>query len=240
VAEAYRAVRTSLQFSVPEGDGRSIVVTSASPRDGKSTLSSNLAIAIAKSGKSVLVIDADFRAPSQHRIFGVSNEVGFSSVLLAGELVDRAVRRTTIERLHVMPCGPLPKNPSELLNSTVLGDILAELCEKYDHVVIDSPPVMAVDDARIVAASCDLTVLVVRAERSNRKLAAAARDALLAVGSRICGIVLNDARAANRPTYTSYMREKIVSGNGATVSRSNDLDLAPRAPRPLAGSGEIR
>jgi capsular exopolysaccharide synthesis family protein len=239
VAEAYRAVRTSLQFSVPEGSGRSIVVTSASPRDGKSTLASNLAIAIAKSGKSVLVIDADFRAPSQHRIFGVSNEVGFSSVLLAGELVDRAVRRTTIERLHVMPCGPVPKNPSELLNSSVLGDVLAELCEKYDHVVIDSPPVMAVDDARIVAASCDLTVLVVRAERSNRKLAGAARDALLAVGARICGIVLNDSRTANRPAYTSYMREKIgMPGNGASM-HSDEMELAPRSARPLAGSGEI-
>ncbi len=241
VAEAYRAVRTSLQFSVPEGAGRSIVVTSASPRDGKSTLSSNLAIAIAKSGKSVLVIDADFRAPSQHRIFGVSNEVGFSSVLLAGEMVDRAVRRTTIERLHVMPCGPLPKNPSELLNSSILGDVLAELCEQYDHVVIDSPPVMAVDDARIIAASCDLTVLVVRADRSNRKLAAAARDALLAVGARICGIVLNDSRTMNRPAYSSYMREKIglpTNGNGNSI-RSENLDLAPRAPRPLTGSSEM-
>jgi capsular exopolysaccharide synthesis family protein len=239
-AEAYRAVRTSLQFSVPDGEGRTIVVTSPSPRDGKSTLSSNLAIAIAKSGKSVLVIDADFRAPSQHRIFGVSNEVGFSSVLLAGELVDRAVRRTTIERLHVMPSGPVPKNPSELLNSSVLGDVLAQLCEQYDHVVIDSPPVMAVDDARIVAASCDLTVLVVRAERSNRKTAGDARDALLAVGARICGIVLNDSRTTNRSTYGHYMREKIAmtNGNGHSI-RSGELELPARAPRPLAGSSEM-
>src|SRR4029077_15296816 len=115
--------------------------------------------------------DADFRAPSQHRIFGVNNESGFSSVLEAGEIVDRAIRRTTVEGLHVMPAGPSVRNPSELLNSVVLSEILDGLTKTYDHVVVDTPPVARVDDARIVAASCDATVVVLRADKSNRKLA---------------------------------------------------------------------
>ena len=170
-AEGYRAVRTSLQFGVADGEARTVVVTSPSPRDGKSTLTSNLAIALAKSGKTVLIIDSDFRLPSQHRIFGVSNEVGFASVLEAGEVVDRAIKRTTIEGLHVMPAGPSVQSPSELLNSSAMAEMLDVLVRQYDHIVIDTPPVSKVDDARIVAASCDATLLVVRADKVNlRKL----------------------------------------------------------------------
>jgi len=195
-AEAYRSVRTSLQFGVAEGQARTIVVTSPSPRDGKSTLSSNLGIAMAKAGKTVLIVDADFRSPSQHRIFGVSNEVGFSSTLETGEMIDRAIRRTTVEGLHVMPAGPSVRNPSELLNSEVLTEILDGLAKQYDHVIIDTPPVARVDDARIVAASCDATVLVLRADKSNRKLAEDARDRLQSVGANIVGVVLNDISGA--------------------------------------------
>ena len=195
-AEAYRAVRTSLQFGVAEGQARTIVVTSPSARDGKSTLSSNLAIAMAKAGKTVLIVDADFRSPSQHRIFGVSNEVGFSSTLETCEMIDRAIRRTTVEGLHVIPAGPSVRNPSELLNSEALTEILDGLAKQYDHVIIDTPPVARVDDARIVAASCDATVLVLRADKSNRKLAEDARDRLQSVGANIVGVVLNDISGA--------------------------------------------
>src|SRR5581483_5696286 len=173
-AEAYRAVRTSVQFGT-DGAARTLVITSPSPRDGKSTLASNLAIAMAKAGKTVLIIDADFRAPSQHRIFGVSGEVGFSTVLEAGEMVDRAIRRTTVEGLHVIPAGPSVSSPSELLNSAALGEILDDLTKQYDHVVIDTPPVLRVDDARIVAATCDSTVLVLRSDKMSRRLAEEAR-----------------------------------------------------------------
>ena len=242
-AEAYRAVRTSVQFGT-DGAARTIVLTSPSPRDGKSTLASNLAIAIAKAGKTVLMIDADFRSPSQHRIFGVSGEVGFSSVLEAGEIVDRAIRRTTVEGLHVMPAGPSVGNPSELLNSPALGEILDEMAKQYDHVVIDTPPVLRVDDARIVAASCDATVLVLRADRSNRKLAEESRDRLAAVGARILGVVLNDITGSGGGGFGGGGfggLPGLLRSEGRETEQQNSADdvLHHASVRPVSGSGRM-
>jgi capsular exopolysaccharide synthesis family protein len=236
-AEAYRAVRTSVQFGT-DGTARTIVITSPSPRDGKSTLSSNLAIAMAKAGKSVLIIDADFRSPSQHRIFGVSGEVGFASVLEAGEMVDRAIRRTTVEGLHVIPAGPSVSSPSELLNSAALGEILDDLAKQYDHVVIDTPPVLRVDDARIVAASCDSTVLVLRADKSNRKLAEESRDRLSAVGARLLGVVLNDISGAGGGGFGG-LPGLLRSDSREAESRPADDSVHHAAVRPVSGSGRV-
>jgi capsular exopolysaccharide synthesis family protein len=198
LAEAYRSVRTAVTFSAPESGARTIVVTSPSGGDGKSTLVSNLAIAMAKAGKRVLILDADFRSPVQHKIFGVSDETGFSSVLSNGESIEQAVRRTEVERLDILPCGPVPRDPSEILNSPNLTSVLESLAERYDHVVIDAPETNGVSDARIVAASCDVTILVMRAEKSSRRLAENARDGLLAVGAHLLGVVMNDVPAGNR------------------------------------------
>lgn len=232
VADAYRAVRTSLQFGA-EGQSKSIVIASAASDDGKSTLASNLAMALAKAGKRVLLIDADFRAPSQHRIFGVSDEVGFSTCLLSGELVDRAIRRTTVERLQVMPAGPVPRNPSELLNSTVFEELLVRLSKEYDHLLFDTPAVSESDDARIVAGSCDSTILVLRAERTNRKLAEDARDALLSVGARLLGVVVNGT-PGNRGGF---------SGFGSLTSRRDSSEDAGQEfdheTQPATGSGHL-
>ncbi|HEX3355360.1 MAG TPA: polysaccharide biosynthesis tyrosine autokinase [Tepidisphaeraceae bacterium] len=238
-AEAYRTVRTSLQFGVADGEARTIVVTSPSPRDGKSTLSSNLAIAMAKAGKTVLIIDSDFRSPSQHRIFGVSGEVGFSSVLESGEVVDRAIRRTTIEGLHVMPAGPAVGSPSELLNSAALNEILDGLAKQYDHVVIDTPPVSRVDDARIVAASCDATILVLRADKSNRKLAEESRDRLMAVGARILGVVLNDISGTGGSGLGGLPGLLRSEGRESEQQNSADDVLHHASVRPVTGSGRM-
>lgn len=201
-AEAFRGVRTSLQYGLTElGNARRVVVTSPEQLDGKSTLASNVAIALAKSGKNVLLIDANLRDPMQHRIFGVSDAVGLVDVLAGGELNERAIRRTTVERLHVMPAGAVPQNPSELLNSSALPDMLEQLGNKYDVVLIDTPAVGVVDDARIVAAACDAGVLVVRAGKTNRRLAAAARDGLLSVGCPVCGVVVNGCRTSGSGAY---------------------------------------
>jgi capsular exopolysaccharide synthesis family protein len=242
-AEAYRAVRTSVQYG-SDGTARTIVITSPSPRDGKSTLSSNLAIAMAKAGKTVLIIDADFRSPSQHRIFGVSGEVGFSSILEAGEIVDRAIRRTTVEGLHVIPSGPSVGSPSELLNSAALTEILDELTKQYDHVVIDTPPVLRVDDARIVAASCDATVLVLRADKSNRKLAEESRDRLVAVGARILGVVLNDISGAGgggglKGGFGGLPGLLRSDGKESEQQGPADDVLHHASVRPVSGSGRV-
>lgn len=193
VAEAYRSVRTAVTFAF-DGNARSILVTSAARGDGKSTLASNLAIAMAKAGKRVLLVDCDFRAPVQHRIFGVCDDIGIASVLAAGEPMESAIRRTAVERLDVLPCGPVPKDPSEILNSEQFVSVLEGLATVYDHVLIDSPPTSSFNDARIIGATCDATLLVVRIDTTNRRLVEAARDGLQSVGAKIMGVVLNDIR----------------------------------------------
>ena len=170
---------------------KTILITSAVSGDGKSTLVSNLGIALAQAGKRVLIVDADFRAPMQHRLFDLKDRIGLSTVLAGGERVDRAVQRTEIEGLDVLGCGPVPANPSEVLNDPAFVEYLNELADKYDLVLLDSPPVTAVADARVLAVSADVSMLVVRPARSTRKQVTAARDGLRSVGARLVGVAVN-------------------------------------------------
>jgi capsular exopolysaccharide synthesis family protein len=192
VAEAYRTVRTALYFGLADPTRcKTILVTSPSPGDGKTTMASNLAIAIAQSGRKVLLIDADTRKPMMHRIFNLGDEVGLSSVLLGQATTAEAIQKTHADGLDIMPCGPIPPNPSEILNSQTFLDTVDALCSQYDQIVIDSPPVEPVTDSRILAASCDVTLLVLRAEKSTRRLSAHARDALIGVGANLLGVIVN-------------------------------------------------
>jgi capsular exopolysaccharide synthesis family protein len=198
VSEAYRTIRTAVYFGVPEGQDNTVLVTSPAPGDGKTTMASNLAIAMAQAGHSVLLVDCDFRRPRQHRIFGLKDDVGLSSVLAGDHKIEDAVQATAVPNLAMLPCGPIPSNPSEILNSQVFADTIDELKGKYDHVVIDSPPVNPVTDARILAASADVTIIVVRADKSTRKLAENAKESLLGVGANLLGVVVNDAPRSGR------------------------------------------
>src|SRR5205823_3503020 len=132
------------------------------------------------------------RKPMQHRIFDIQSKIGLSTVLAGESTLEQAIHHTPIPGLDVLPCGPIPANPSEILNSQTFADLLDELSRQYDHVLLDSPPVMPVTDARILAASCDATVLALRAEKTTRRGGTYARDVLRAVGSRILGVVVND------------------------------------------------
>jgi capsular exopolysaccharide synthesis family protein len=203
VAEAYRTIRTAVYFGAPEGGSKRILVTSPLPGDGKSTMISNLAIAMAQAGQRIVLLDCDFRKPTQHRIFGLNAEVGLSSVVAGRAKFDEACQHTTVPNLDVLPCGPIPPNPAELLNSEAFADLLDKLAEQYDHVLIDSPPVMAVTDARILGAICDLTILVLRAEKSTRNISLGARDGLVSVGAQILGTVVNGV-PRNRGKYGAY------------------------------------
>ena len=194
VAEAYRTIRTAVYFGVPNGQAKTLLVTSPVPEEGKTTLTSNLAISMAQAGQRTLVLDADFRNPAQHEIFEVKNEVGLANVLAGKNGLDEAIRRTDLESLHILPCGPIPPNPSEMLNSQAFVDSLEELSRRYDHIIIDSPPVLPVTDARILGAICHVTLLVLRAEKSTRKAAEQACESLLGIGGKILGAVVNDVR----------------------------------------------
>jgi capsular exopolysaccharide synthesis family protein len=178
---------------MPEAERcKTILVTSPAPGDGKTTLISNLAIAVAQGDRRTLLIDADCRRPMQHKIFKLSDKTGLSSVLGGQAKFADAVQKTAIANLDVLPCGPLPSNPAEMLDSQAFLDLLAQVSKLYDQVLIDSPPVMPVTDARILAAGCDATLLVLRAEKSTRRLSEHARNALQSVGAGLLGVVVND------------------------------------------------
>ncbi len=192
VAEAFRTVRTAIYFGGVERAAKTILVTSPTPGDGKSTCISNLAIAVSQAGRRVLLIDADCRRPVQHKTFKLGDGVGLTSVLTGTNTLAEAIQHTDVERLDVLPCGPLPHNPAELLDSQALLDLLAETARDYDQVLIDSPPVTLVSDARVLAASCDAAFLVLRSERSTRRGATLAWNALSSVGANLLGVVVND------------------------------------------------
>lgn len=206
VSEAYRSVRTALYFGATDAETRTLLVTSASQADGKSTLVANLAIAMAQAGKRTLLIDGDFRKPSQHKIFQVDDSVGLSMVLAGRAAPSDAIQRSGVRELDILPAGPIPPNPSEFLNSETFESLLRDLSSQYDHVLIDSPPVGPVSDARILAAMSDATLLVLRADKSSRKSAAHARDALLSVGANLLGLVVNNVprRKLRYGTFGAY------------------------------------
>ena len=210
VAEACRTIRTAIYFGAPKERCRTVHITSPAASDGKSTLASNLAITMAQAGKRVLLIDADLRLPVQHSIFGVHHEYGLGSVVYGKATLDQAIQPTAVSGLEILPCGPKPTHPTELLNSPMFNELLEVLSDRYDQVIIDSPPVMGIADSRIIAASCDLTVLVLRSEKSTRRVSELARDGLGSVGANLLGIVINqvDATVDHSYGYYDYSRSR--------------------------------
>ena len=204
IAEAYRTIRTAVFFGAPNGETKTILITSPAPGEGKTTMTSNLGIAMAQSGQKTLIIDADFRKPMQHNIFQTNHEDRGLSSVLAGMISSKeAIKSTEIKNLELLTCGPQIPNPSEMLNSESFSKLLEYLSEKYDRVIIDSPPVMPVTDAMIIAAICDITLLVLRAEKSTRKMSMQARDGLLSVGAHLLGAIVNDVSKSSRYGYYS-------------------------------------
>ncbi len=229
-SESYRTLRTALQFGMPPRT-KTLLVTSAVPGDGKSTLVSNLAIAMAQASKRVLVIDADLRAPVQHRLFGLSDRTGLASVLDGTDQLDDAIRRTGIHGLDVLPAGPIPHNPAELLNTPAFADHLNDLADRYDLVLIDSPPVTAVTDARILAASADASLLVVRLGSSTRRQVETARDGLRGVGARLIGVAVNGvSRRGSLASATGYYARP------ESIPVTAPVNLSVPAPSPTPAS----
>jgi succinoglycan biosynthesis transport protein ExoP len=201
-AEAYRTIRTAVFFGAPKNQAKTILITSPTPADGKTTLTSNLAIAMAQAGQRVVILDADFRKPMQRRIFGLDHENrGLSSVLAGAVRLEDAIHRTEIQGLDLLACGPDVPNPAEILNSEAFAELLQLLANRYDRVVIDSPPVMPVTDALILGAICDIAILVLRAEKSTKKTSQQARHGLLGVGAHVLGVVVNDVSKKGRYGY---------------------------------------
>lgn len=203
-AEAYRGVRTQLYFST-QGRGHQVIqVTSPNPGDGKSTLAANLAISIAQSGKRVVLIDCDFRKPRVHKIFKLPKpELGLATVMSGEARLAAAVQSCEVENLSLMPCGPRPANPAELLTAPKFSEVLRELREMYDFVIVDTPPVLAVSDPSVVAPRVDGVLLVFRMTKNARPVTERAREQLAAVGARMLGVVVN-ASSARSGGYGGY------------------------------------
>ncbi|HXE58332.1 MAG TPA: polysaccharide biosynthesis tyrosine autokinase [Gemmatimonadales bacterium] len=196
--EAFRMLRTSLLWSAWGGDLKSLVVTSVSPGEGKTLTAANLAVTFAREGLDVLVMDCDLRRPRLHRVFGVARGPGLFELLESGgpvsdpEAAARCIRGTPIAGLSVLPCGHLPNNPSDVLRGARTRVLLRELTDRFDVVVVDTPPALATADATILGAIADGVLLVVRAGQTHREAAARAHQQLTQVGARVVGAVLND------------------------------------------------
>jgi capsular exopolysaccharide synthesis family protein len=207
-AEAYRQLRTSVLLSSAGHPSKLLLVTSSQPREGKTTTAVNTAISLAQTGASTLIIDCDMRKPRVHQLLNASNHVGVS-LYLSGQNEDLSVliQPHQIPNLSVLPCGPIPPNPAELLGSEQMRALLNELTEQFDHIVIDTPPVVSFADPVILSTMVDGVILVVRGGFSSRGIVLRSRQILTDVGAKIYGVVLNDAdmKASNAYYYyTSY------------------------------------
>ena len=205
-AEAYRAVRTALYFNTKEKTHQVIQVTSPMPGDGKSTLAANLAVTIAQSGKSVLLMDADFRRPTLHKVFGLEKRAAGLAPFVDGEveLEDAVSTLPETPNLSLLPCGARPSNPSELLSSQEFANCLELFRERYDFVIVDTPPVLAVSDGCAVAARVDGVILTFRIHKRAKPLATRARDALNNIGANVFGLVVNGVDQDAGGYYSQY------------------------------------
>ncbi|WP_062320434.1 CpsD/CapB family tyrosine-protein kinase [Halolactibacillus sp. JCM 19043] len=192
ISEQYRTIRTNLQFSAVDGDLNTMLVTSSGPSEGKSSTVANLAVVFAQQEKRVLLIDADLRKPTVHYTFRADNRRGLSSVLVGDFPLLEAVSKTDEPTLHVLPSGPIPPNPSELLGSKAMIKLIEEAKQFYDLIIFDTPPVLAVTDAQILANIVDGSLLVVRSKVTDKEAALKAKELLLPAKSKLLGVVLND------------------------------------------------
>jgi len=203
-AEAFREVRTSVMFSSADEGPRSVLVTSTQPSEGKSVIAANLAVSLANAGLRVLLMDADMRKPRQHDLMKTKQDPGLSSLLVGRAKANEVVQKTTTANLWVMPAGPNPPNPAELLGSTRFMNLVASLGEHFDWLVLDSPPVMAVTDAAVVAHRTTGVVFVVGSEQVDRHKALTAVHKLQASKAKVLGAVLNRANVQRNPYYYSH------------------------------------
>ena len=225
LTEAFRSLRTSVLLSAADPPPRSLLVSSAQPGEGKTTVSTNLAISLAQLGQRVLLIDGDLRRPSVHRAFGIRDSLGVVSYLTGQQDWRAAVEKISVPGLDVLVSGPIPPNPAELLSSDRMKKLLPEALEEYKFVVVDSPPLLNVADSRILATLVEGVVLVIKGGETPRELARRAQAYASDVGARVIGVVLNNVDL-HREEYSYYQQYRYDSrsapqdtGGGLTSER---------------------
>ncbi|MCD8914585.1 polysaccharide biosynthesis tyrosine autokinase [Staphylococcus simulans] len=208
ISEKFRGIRSNIQFSSVDEPISSIVVTSEKPSSGKSTVAANIAVTYAQAGYDTLLIDGDLRKPTAHYIFKMNNSSGLSSLIIKNTSLYEAVQETEVDNLSILTSGPIPPNPSELIGSSNFENLIKQLEEKYDFIVIDSPPVNTVTDAQLYAETVSNSLLVIDTEENNRNEIVKAKNLLEKAGSRILGVVLNKAPFEKNNSYYYYYAEE--------------------------------
>jgi len=203
ISEQYRTIRTNLQFSSVDEDLQSLLVTSPGPGAGKSITAANLAVVYAQQGLKTLLIDADLRKPTVHYTFRLNNLRGLSNVLIGSNSLEESVEKTDVDDLEVLSCGPIPPNPAELLASKKMEKTLQDAYRLYDMVIFDTPPTLAVADARILANIVDGSLVVIRSKVTQIEEAERTIQIMQEGKARLLGTVLNDREKTNA-TYHYY------------------------------------
>lgn len=204
-AEAFRTLRTNIQYSSLDSEIKLLVVTSSSPQEGKSTVISNLAVTMAQSGKKVLLMDCDFRKPTIHKQFGIPNSNGLSDIIIGEKKIEECLKTSEVKNLYILTCGTVPPNPSELLGSKAMTKYLNELKEIFDIVLIDAPPVLAVTDAQLLSVNADGTLLVASYGKTEKKAVVKSKEMIDKVGGKLTGVIFNMVPTkANEYYYSKY------------------------------------
>ena len=199
-AEAYRTLRTNLIYSLVDVPPKVIVITSPGPKEGKSTTCANLGVVLAQAGKTVLIVDCDFRKPIMHKFFGLRNLQGMVDVLVEERSLQE-VTKEPIEGLTVVPVGRIPPNPTELLGNQRFANFLTSVRREFDYVLIDAPPVGLVSDPAILATQGDGVLLVLDAQTTRKSSVRQAMRSLDTIGANVLGTVLNNVKALNGDYY---------------------------------------
>jgi capsular exopolysaccharide synthesis family protein len=204
ISEQYRTIRTNIQFSSIDREVKTLMVTSSGPGEGKSTTAANLAVVFAQQGKRVLLVDGDMRKPTAHYTFNHTNTYGLTSVLTKQVTLVKAIKDSDEQNLFIMTSGPIPPNPAELLSSQAMETFFEEAQGLFDLIVFDTPPLLAVTDAQILANRCEGTILVISSGKAEKDQVLKAKELLDAAKSKLLGVVLNNKKLQNSNYYYYY------------------------------------
>jgi capsular exopolysaccharide synthesis family protein len=238
ISEAYRGVRTALTLSAQGPMQKVLLLTSAGPREGKTTTAINLATVLAYSGGRTLVVDADLRKPRIHKSFGLTNTRGLTNLIIGHDDPVEYCQTTAVERVDVLPSGPIPPNPSELLGHPRMREILARLRGVYDHVIVDTPPIGAVTDAAVLATVVDGVILVVHAGKTRRQIVMRGIEQLRYINARIVGVILNNLRMGRVRYYPGYYHYYYYYSSQYGAEEAPPAEPKAKAGREGSGGGE--